>query len=254
MNQTFDLVIPAVGTDNTITVSKVGNNLVARRGLVDVITPTQLEDVNSLTIISGSAKDTVVLDASLKLAGSPASHKFTGQIVVIGNGNNDKLDASAITVSTFGITFDGGAGNDTIIGGAGNDTIIGGAGNDTIIGGAGNDTIIGGAGNDTIIGGAGNDTIIGGAGNDTIIGGAGNDTIIGGAGNDTLRGGDDDDTLIGGQGVDSIFGDAGNDLGLGVRGSAARGGTGVKEVGDFLDAASLEIINEMFATVFAFEV
>ncbi len=236
MNQTFDLVIPAVGTDNTITVSKVGNNLVARRGLVDVITPTQLEDVNSLTIISGSAKDTVVLDASLKLAGSPASHKFTGQIVVIGNGNNDKLDASAITVSTFGITFDGGAGNDTIIGGAGNDTIIG------------------GAGNDTIIGGAGNDTIIGGAGNDTIIGGAGNDTIIGGAGNDTLRGGDDDDTLIGGQGVDSIFGDAGNDLGLGVRGSAARGGTGVKEVGDFLDAASLEIINEMFATVFAFEV
>ena len=331
VNQSFDLVIPAVGTDNTITVSKIGNNLVARRGLVDVITPTQLEDVTSLTIIGGSAKDTVVLDASLKLAGSPASHKFTGQIVVIGNGDNDKLDASAITVSTFGITFDGGIGSDTAIGGSGNDMLIGGDGNDSLSGGAGNDVLNGGRGDDQLLGGTGNDTYLfantnavetdtltelpsagvdvldfsalttavtvkltsetalathlnrtvktsatgvvklapnfenvsGGAGDDQILGnaaansllgGAGRDTIIGGAGNDTLRGGDDDDTLIGGLGVDSIFGDSGNDLGLGGRGGVARGGTGVKDAGDFLDAASLEIINEMFATVFAFEV
>ena len=331
VNQTFALVIPAVGTDNTITVSKVGNNLVARRGLVDVITPTQLEDVTSLTIIGGSAKDTVVLDASLKLAGSPASHKFTGQIVVFGNGNNDKLDASAITVSTFGITFDGGAGNDTAIGGSGNDTFMGGDDNDSLSGGLGNDVLDGGRGDDQLIGGKGHDTylfadtgtvetdtltelasqgtdvldfsslttavtvkltsetalathlnrtvktsatgivklaphfenVIGGAGDDQILGnaaansllgGAGRDTIIGGAGNDTLRGGADDDTLIGGLGADSIFGDGGNDLGLGGRCGVARGGTGVQDAGDFLDAASLETINEAFAAVYAFEV
>ena len=330
VNQALALVVPAVGTDNTITVSKVGNNLVARRGLVDVITPTQLEDVTSLTIIGGSAKDIVVLDASLKLAGSPASHQFTGQIVVFGNGDNDKLDASAITVSTFGITFDGGAGNDTAIGGSGNDTFMGGDDNDLLNGGLGNDLLEGGRGDDQLIGGKGHDTylfadtdtvetdtltelpsqgtdvldfsslttavtvkltsetalathlnrtvktsatgivklapnfenVVGGAGDDQILGniaansllgGAGRDTIIGGAGNDTLRGGNDDDTLIGGMGVDSIFGDGGNDFGLGGRGGAARGGTGVPNAGDFLDAASLEIINEMFAMVFAFE-
>ena len=43
-----------------------------------------------------------------------------------------------------------------------------------------------------------------------------------------------------------------NDLGLGGRGGVACG-NGVKDAGDFLDTASLDIINEMFATVFAFE-
>lgn len=173
VNQALALVIPAVGMDNTITVSKVGKNLVARRGLVDVITPTQFEDVASLTIIGGSAKDIVVLDASLKLAGCPASHKFTGQIVVFGNGDNDKLDASAITVSTFGITFDGGAGNDTALGGSGNDTFMGGDDNDLLSGGLGNDLLDGGRGDDQLIGGLGVDSIFGDGGNDLGLGGKG---------------------------------------------------------------------------------
>ncbi len=101
-------------------------------------------------------------------------------------------------------------------------------------------------------GGAGNDSILGSAVANSLLGGAGIDTIIGGAGNDTLRGGDGDDTLIGGLGADSVFGDSGSDVGLGGRGSAARGGTGVRDAGDILDA-SLESINEAFATVFGFE-
>ena len=328
-NQSFNLTVATVNIDNTMTVSKIGNNLVVRRGGVDVITPTSLEDVGSLTITGGTAKDKVVLEASLNSAGSPAFHKFVGQIIVNGNGGDDKLDASKITVATFGITYNGGLGNDTAIGGSGNDILVGGDGSDSLDGGVGNDVLNGGRGDDQLLGGAGNDTylfadtdtvetdtlseianagtdvldfsnltvavtvkltsetalaihnnrtiktsstgtaklapnfenVIGGAGDDQILGnaannsllgGAGRDTIIGGAGNDTLRGGDDDDTLIGGLGADSVFGDSGNDLGLGGRGSVARGSTGVKDTGDLLNA-SLETINEAFATVFAFE-
>lgn len=329
-NQSISLAVAAIDTDNTVTVSKAGNNLVARRGLVDVITPTSLEDVSSLTIIGGTAKDTVILDASLNSAGKPASHKFTGQIVVNGNNGDDKLDASKVNVATFGIVFNGGNGNDTAIGGAGHDTLVGNDGNDSLSGGAGDDLLSGGRGDDQLVGGAGNDTylfgdtdqietdtltevskggtdlldfggvtanvtakltsdtvlaihtnrtiktsatgtttfasnfenVIGGSGDDAIlgntannslVGGAGSDTIIGAAGNDTLRGGDHNDTLIGGLGGDFVFGDSGSDLGLVGRGGVARGGTGIKETGDFLDESSIEFINEAFATVFTFE-
>ncbi len=327
----FDLTVAVENTDNTVTVSKIGNNLVVRRDGLDVITPRPLEDVASLTITGGIGKDTVILDASLNSAGSPAFHKFIGQIVVHGNGNDDKLDASKINVATFGITFNGGPGNDTALGGSGHETLNGGDNNDLLNGSAGNDVLNGGNGDDQLLGGAGNDTylfadtdtietdtlteagkagtdvldfsnvttavtvkltsetvlamhtnrtiktsatgtakfapnfenVLGGTGDDQILGntaknsllgGTGRDTIIGGAGNDTLRGGDDDDTLIGGLGADSVFGDSGNDLGLGGRGGVARGGTDVKDTGDLLNLnASLETINEVFASVFAFE-
>ena len=325
----FDLTVAVENTDNTVTVSKIGNNLVVRRDGLDVITPRPLEDVASLTITGGIGKDTVLLDASLNSAGSPAFHKFIGQIVVHGNGNDDKLDASKINIATFGITFNGGPGNDTALGGSGHETLNGGDNNDVLNGGVGDDVLNGGKGDDQLLGGAGNDTylfadtdtietdtlteasnagtdvldfsnvttavtvkltsettlamhtnrtiktsatgtaklapnfenVIGGAGDDQILGnaasnsllgGAGRDTIIGGAGNDTLRGGDDDDTLIGGLGADSVFGDSGADLGLGGKGGVARGGTGVKNTGDILNA-SVETINEAFASVFAFE-
>ena len=354
-NQPFNLTVPALDSDNTVTVLRVGNNLVARRGGIDLFTPTPLEDVTSLTITGGTAKDTVVLDASLNTAGS-VPHSFVGQIVVNGNAGNDTLDASKITVTTFGITFNGGADNDTALGGSGNETLNGGDGNDSLTGGAGNDLLTGGKGDDQLLGGTGNDTyafgdtdtpetdtlteatnagsdtlnfstlttavtvdlnsemflathanrtiktsatgltklapnfenviggtgddsivgnaaansLFGGSGNDTIKGGAGtdairgddgndllngdseNDTIIGGAGDDILHGDAGNDTTIGGLGTDQVFGDAGTDFGLGGRGGPARGGTGVKEAGDILNA-SLETINEAFATQFAFE-
>lgn len=102
-------------------------------------------------------------------------------------------------------------------------------------------------------GGAGNDSILGNTAANSLLGGAGIDMIIGGAAGDTLRGGEGDDILIGGLGADSVFGDSGNDVGLGGRGGVARGGTGARDSGDILDLASLESINEAFATVFAFE-
>lgn len=348
-NNFIGLTIPALNEDNTIIVSRIGNNLVARRNGVDLIEPTRtIEDIVSLTINGGSARDTVILDASLNSAGSPATKRFGGQIVFHGNEGDDKLDASRMTVTTFGVTFNGGAGNDTALGGAGHDTFNGGDGNDLLVGGKGNDTyrfantniaetdtvtelssggldtldfsqvtsnlnvdlilevnlathanrrvntsatgstrlsgnfenviggrgndlilgnaaannLFGGAGNDSIDGDSGNDTINGGVdddvirgndGNDLIVGGAGNDTILGEVGNDTLRGGDGDDLVIGGFGADRLFGDAGTDTGLGGQGGSARGGNSQKDSGDVLDATTIEIIDEAFNTLFAFE-
>ncbi len=91
-------------------------------------------------------------------------------------------------------------------------TFNGSAGNDTLLGGFDHDTINGFGGNDTLRGDDGNDTLNGGAGNDKLVGGMENDLLLGDAGNDTLdgAGGSDDDTLKGGVGndfylVDSLF-------------------------------------------------
>lgn len=114
-------------------------------------------------------------------------------------------------------------------------------------------TLSGGAGKDTLLGGSGDDALLGGDRNDSLVGGLGFDTLIGGLGNDTLKGGDDDDTLIGGGGVDSLNGEAGTDTGLGGQGAAGadRFGTGAADVGDVL--ASIETIDETFASLFPFE-
>src|SRR6185436_20435495 len=85
--------------------------------------------------------------------------------------NAPSLVASDIVVDTFGgggASFDGTAGNDSILGGSGNDTIRGFAGNDTLDGWVGNDLIFGGDGLDFLLGGGGNDTIQGDAGRDGI--------------------------------------------------------------------------------------
>jgi Ca2+-binding RTX toxin-like protein len=61
-------------------------------------------------------------------------------------------------------------------------------GNVVIDGGGGDDVITGSAGDDVIVGGDwGNQAIDGGAGNDTIIAGKGNDSVAGGAGDDVFR-------------------------------------------------------------------
>jgi hypothetical protein len=260
LNAFVSRTIAAVNTDNTVTLLRVGNNLVARRGTVTLFS-TGIEDVSALTINGGTAKDTVLFDTSLNSAGIPATKRFTGSIVVNGNGGDDKLDASLITVTNFGVTFNGGLGNDTAIGGSGvdrlngddgDDSLTGNAGNDLITGGLGSDRQFGGTGNDTINGGAGTDAIRGDDGNDQLNGGDDNDTVIGGVGDDILHGDAGNDTTIGGLGTDQVFGDEGTDVGLGGRGGPARGGTGVKDADDVLDV-SLETINEAFATVFAFE-
>ena len=95
--------------------------------------------------------------------------------------------------SGAGMTFFGGAGNDTItISGPNGDTLNGGDGNDVLNGGDGNDIINGGDGNDTVTGGAGDDTLNGGAGDDVFLIGAGahhgaGEVIDGGTGTNVIR-------------------------------------------------------------------
>ena len=66
--------------------------------------------------------------------------------------------SSVVTINTKdGLSFDAGAGNDSVTGGAGNDVILGGLGNDILIGGMGGDVLSGGLGTDKLTGGKGND-------------------------------------------------------------------------------------------------
>ena len=73
--------------------------------------------------------------------------KYTGTTLA------DVIDADAVTTSitSKGLTLDGGAGNDSIVGSWNSDKLIGGSGDDTIIGGLGNDSITGGTGTTTLI-------------------------------------------------------------------------------------------------------
>ena len=242
-DQSFDLNATLLNGGDTVTVLRDGNNLVVRRGNTDLVSPTRVEDIGMLMINGGSGRDSVTLDASLNTAG-PAKFRFNGNIQFNGNAGDDVFDAGNYngTTAKAGVKFEGGDGNDLVLGSGGKDTLAGGNGNDTLKGLGGDDAITGG--ND-------NDALLGGDGDDQLDGGDHSDTVIGGPGKDTLHGGDGDDTVIGGLGIDAVFGDAGNDLGLGGRGGSPRG-NGIKDAGDVLDA-SLETINEAFATLFAFE-
>ena len=92
------------------------------------------------------------------------------QLVIRGGNGNDTMSAVGNLAALTQITFDGGAGNDTIRGGNGADLLLGGSGNDIVDGNQGNDTVDLGSGND-VFGwdpGDGNDTVEGGLGTDTL--------------------------------------------------------------------------------------
>jgi uncharacterized repeat protein (TIGR03803 family) len=146
------------------------------------------------------------------VAATPVPISSVTSISVDGNAGNDSITIESTMPATFGVSVQGGPGDDTIQGGPGNDTLGGGQGNDFILGGPGDDLIHGGAGDDSIGGGQGNDILYGGPGNDTMTGGAGNDVLIGGAGNNVLHGGLGDDTLFAiNSAADTLYGGAGND-------------------------------------------
>ncbi len=79
-----------------------------------------------------------------------------------GDGNNNRLEA----IGNFANTFDGGAGDDTLLGGGGNDDLLGGTGVDSLSGGDGDDTLDGSDGTSAFLNG--NDTLLGEAGNDVL--------------------------------------------------------------------------------------
>ena len=200
---------------------------------------TLLELARLTGAVAGSLIDASAFAGATTLTGGTGDDTLRGGLgidsILAGDGNDE---------------VSGGASNDILDGGLGMDIVRGDAGADKIFGQAGNDTLQGGTGNDVIDGGLGDDAIAGQEDDDSLLGGDGNDTIIGAAGKDTLKGGNNDDLLIGGNGVDSLSGDAGNDRALGGQGGVARGGNGLKDVGDVLSA---EIIDELFADLFDFE-
>lgn len=167
---------------------------------------------------------------------------------ILGNGLNNRLDASLKTVD---VILDGGAGNDTLLGGSGNDVLIGLQGNNVMHGGEGNDVIHAGAQTEFIRNGVAR--VTGGEGYDRLVladdvvfstenlaffgfeaieasnlanrivgtrddvnyymdGRGGDDELIGAGGHDILIGGDGNDTLTGNAGNDRLFGGVGDDI------------------------------------------
>ncbi|TRW95798.1 calcium-binding protein, partial [Paracoccus sp. M683] len=90
-------------------------------------------------------------------------------------------------------TFNGTAGNDTLLGSEGDDLINGLDGDDRLSGIFGVDRLLGGAGADRLTDSTfglldpGTDTLDGGAGNDTISSYSGSDIVFGGEGNDIIN-------------------------------------------------------------------
>jgi len=225
-------------TDDMVTLSDDG---ISDNGLMTLLSVSSSETVtfanpgSSLGIHLGSGADQLTV---LSL-----DDGFTGALTLNGEGGDDTIDASAITVA---VKQNGSGGNDTLRGGSANDTLNGGSGSDSLEGGAGNDKLQGqGTSYDTLIGGPGDDTLDGGAGYDRIFEmadvdftatdssliGLGTDTLIniqlvqlfGGSSANTidasaftgrafLNGSGGHDTLIGGGWYDRIFGGSGRDL------------------------------------------
>jgi hypothetical protein len=108
----------------------------------------------------------------------------TENLVVNALGGDDSVTGGVGLAALITMTFDGGAGNDTLTGGDGADTLRGGAGNDILNGGPG------GPGFEPHLGGNGDDTMVWnpGDGNDLNEGGAGIDTLLfnGSAGNEIM--------------------------------------------------------------------
>ena len=200
----------------TATTVLVTNVALLAEGIVETHTVSNIERVVfGYTTVAAIGNTSVTLGSLLGNAASPFDDELTG---------NDSPNS-----------FDGLAGNDTLLGNGGNDTLIGGLGNDSLVGGTGSDSMVGGDGNDTYVvedaldvvsetnalAAGGIDLVqaslsyvlgsnlenltltstgeINGRGNvlnNTIIGNAGANILDGDAGVDTLTGGGGDDTYI----------------------------------------------------------
>ena len=118
---------------------------------------------NAKDVISdGGGIDTVVIVgnnvASFTLAGALENLTFMGGSAFAGTGNGLTNVMSVDKSSSTAVSFDGKAGNDTLVGGIGNDTLTGGAGADTLTGGGGNNTFVYTTASDSLVS-SGIDTI-----------------------------------------------------------------------------------------------
>ena len=177
--------------------------------------------------------------------------RTSGDSTVTGTNLNDRIEAA--TIGTYenmgvGVTFDGGAGNDTLIGGMSSDTLTGGSGNDVINGGDGNDiavfsglrasytttlnqdgsvTVTGADGSDTLRGvesarfsdgtfqlqnfGSGDDNVVTNDDNQSVSTGSGDDQVTAGNGNNNIATGSGDDTVTAGNGNNTVDAGTGDD-------------------------------------------
>jgi Ca2+-binding RTX toxin-like protein len=144
--------------------------------------------------------------------------------ILTGNSGNNIINAANPFFGVFSlgsVTFNGEAGDDTLIGGASNDTLNGGIGIDQVQASGDVDftltnNSLTGIGTDTLneietarlTGGSSSNTINASSfnrGSVFLSGGGGNDSLTGGSNNDALTGGVGDDLLAGGAGIDTII-------------------------------------------------
>jgi Ca2+-binding RTX toxin-like protein len=100
---------------------------------------------DTLSYAASSAGVSVNLAWNQGIGGDAQGDTYSGIEKIIGSSFNDTL----ISDSSFGVNFDGGAGNDGLRGGSGLDVLNGGSGDDWLEGGLGIDALTGGAGRDT---------------------------------------------------------------------------------------------------------
>ncbi|NRF65848.1 hypothetical protein HLB44_02490 [Aquincola sp. S2] len=188
------------------------------------------------------------LDAVLAI-----SHFEAIDRVLLLGGGADTIDMLRLAAGSTPMSFDAGAGNDTLRAGAGDDRLAGGEGDDRFVGntGGGNDVLDGGNGDDRLelVGGNAADTLqvtpnggrifisgstatlpfgidAGSIESIALSGGAGDDAIsalngLSGLTTLDIDGGLGNDTLTGGDGNDRIAGGEGHDTVSGGRGADA---------------------------------
>jgi Ca2+-binding RTX toxin-like protein len=216
------------GAGNDFLFGGGGDDLIMGGAGVDVIDGGDGFDAVDYSTSSAAVQITLYDSFAQQQGGDAQGDSFTSIERVIGSGWNDGLYAA----TSSGVSFDGGAGNDSLQGSSYADTLAGGSGNDSLNGGGGVDTadysaaaagvhvrldqgvasndgdggtdtlagienLTGSAFNDTLFGSSGVNLLRGGAGRDVILGLGGNDVIHGGAGlANELYGGLGDDTYV----------------------------------------------------------
>ena len=131
---------------------------------------TKLEQVvhggdGSDSIILTNRSDLIALDDSISgfyQSETTLDERFNDIEFIDAGDGDDLIDLTSETyIYDYGITIDGGNGNDTLWGSSYNDIIKGGSGSDIIFGGSGNDELFGGEGSDIFefAYGSGNDVI-----------------------------------------------------------------------------------------------
>lgn len=255
-------LLPPVDADTSANTTTEGAVLGGRIGITADATVaeryvlrTNPEDLFAIDANTGVVKVARVIGAHL------VGQTLTLEVDAITPEGVVKTSAFSVFVGDVpGLTFAGGAGNDSQVGGALADLFQGGLGSDTLIGGGGNDSLYGTGGNDRLQGDAGDDLLDGGTGIDTavftgtqnttvnlaaigrqntghgmdqfvgienLLSAGGHDRLTGNQLNNTLNGGAGNDTLAGGAGQDRLLGGVGDDE---LRGDAGNdtldGGTG----------------------------